>query len=32
VLHHELTRENSLTQDQLDSWRQYISGVPVRAA
>lgn len=31
-LHHELTRENSLTQDQLDSWRQYISGVPVRAA
>jgi molecular chaperone DnaK len=28
VLHHELTRENSLTQDQLDSWRQYISGVP----
>lgn len=31
VLHHELTRENSLTQDQLDSWRQYISGVPVPA-
>jgi len=30
-LHHELTRENSLSQDQLDSWRQYISGVPVPA-
>ena len=31
ALHHELTRENSLTQDQLDSWRQYISGVPAPA-
>ncbi|MCA9271281.1 MAG: Hsp70 family protein [Planctomycetales bacterium] len=31
VLHHELTRENSLTQDQLDSWRQYVSGVPAPA-
>jgi molecular chaperone DnaK len=27
VLKHELTRENSLTADQLDSWRRYISGV-----
>ncbi len=27
-LHHEISRENSLTQDQLDSWRMYISGVP----
>lgn len=27
-LHHEITRENSLTQDQLDSWRSYISGLP----
>ena len=26
-LNHEITRENSLTQDQLDSWRKYISGV-----
>ncbi len=32
ALHHELTRENSLTQDQLDSWRQYVSGVPLPAA
>jgi molecular chaperone DnaK len=27
-LRHEIQRENSLTQEQLDSWRQYISGVP----
>lgn len=27
-LHHEISRENSLTQDQLDSWRLYISGKP----
>jgi molecular chaperone DnaK len=27
VLKHELTRENSLTTDQLDSWRRFISGV-----
>lgn len=27
-LHHEVARENSLTQDQLDSWRSYISGMP----
>lgn len=27
-LHHEISRENSLTQDQLDSWRMYISGLP----
>ena len=27
VLKHELTRENSLTADQLDSWRRFISGV-----
>ena len=26
-LKHEITRENSLTQDQLDSWRKYISGL-----
>jgi molecular chaperone DnaK len=26
-LKHEITRENSLTQDQLDSWRQYVSGL-----
>jgi hypothetical protein len=29
-LRHEITRENSLTQDQLDSWREYISGIPPR--
>jgi molecular chaperone DnaK len=27
-LQHEITRENSLTQEQLDSWRQYICGLP----
>ena len=27
-LQHELMRENSLTQEQLDSWRKYISGLP----
>ncbi len=27
-LQHEITRDNNLTQDQLDSWRDYISGVP----
>ena len=26
-LQHEITRENSLTQEQLDSWRQYICGL-----
>jgi molecular chaperone DnaK len=26
-LTHEISRENSLTQDQLDSWRMYISGM-----
>ena len=26
-LKHEITRENSMTQDQLDSWRKYISGL-----
>ena len=26
-LQHELTRENSLTQDHLDSWRKYVSGL-----
>ena len=25
---HEFQRENSLTQEQLDSWRQFISGLP----
>ena len=27
-LQHEFTRDNSLTQDQLDLWRNYICGVP----
>lgn len=27
VLKHEMTRENSLTQEQLDAWRRYISGM-----
>lgn len=27
-LNHEISRENSLTQEQLDSWRLYISGLP----
>jgi molecular chaperone DnaK len=27
-LTHEIMRENSLTQEQLDSWRQYICGLP----
>ena len=31
-LTHEIMRENSLTQDQLDSWRLYISGLPPVAA
>jgi molecular chaperone DnaK len=30
-LTHEISRENSLTQDQLDSWRMYISGMPAPA-
>ena len=30
-LKHEIARENSLTRDQLDSWRQYISGLPAVA-
>ncbi len=25
-LQHEITRDNSLTQEQLDAWRQYITG------
>ncbi|MEO8498027.1 MAG: hypothetical protein ABI614_23420, partial [Planctomycetota bacterium] len=25
-LNHEIQRDNALTQEQLDSWRQYISG------
>ena len=28
-LEHELARENSLTAEQLKSWRNYISGLPV---
>jgi len=28
VLKHEITRENSLNPEQLNSWRQFISGVP----
>jgi molecular chaperone DnaK len=31
-LRHELTRENSLTQEQLDAWRQYITGLPPASA
>lgn len=27
-LQHEITRENSITRDALDSWRHYISGLP----
>jgi len=28
VLKHEILRENSLTRDQLNSWRKYVSGLP----
>lgn len=28
VLNHDMARDNTLTQDQLDSWRDYISGQP----
>jgi molecular chaperone DnaK len=31
-LEHEITRENSLTQDQLDSWRKYVSGLEPAAS
>jgi molecular chaperone DnaK len=31
LLHHELTRENSLSQEQLDGWRQYISQCPPKS-
>jgi len=31
LLQHELTRENSLSQQQLDGWRQYISQVPPKS-
>jgi molecular chaperone DnaK len=27
LLQHEISRENSLTREQLDSWRKYISGL-----
>ena len=27
-LHHEISRENSMTREQLDSWRDYITGLP----
>jgi hypothetical protein len=27
-LEHEIMRENSLTRDQLNSWRKYVSGLP----
>ncbi len=27
-LKHEIIRENSLSKDQLNSWRKYISGLP----
>jgi molecular chaperone DnaK len=30
-LRHEITRENSLSQEELDSWRKYISGLPPAA-
>jgi molecular chaperone DnaK len=29
-LKHEIVRENSLTQDQLNSWRKYICGIPAK--
>ena len=29
LLAHEITRENSLTQEQLDAWREYITGVQI---
>jgi molecular chaperone DnaK len=33
VLKHEMSRENSLTREQLDAWRKYVSGLePVRSA
>jgi molecular chaperone DnaK len=28
TLQHEIARENSLTSEQLDAWRQYIAGIP----
>jgi molecular chaperone DnaK len=28
LLQHEITRENALTQEQLDSWRMFITGLP----
>ncbi len=31
-LQHEITRDNSLTADQLDRWREYISGAPPTAS
>jgi molecular chaperone DnaK len=31
-INHEIARENSLTSEQLDSWRLYISGVPAPVA
>lgn len=31
-LEHTITRENTLSQDQLDSWRKYISGLPPKKA
>jgi molecular chaperone DnaK len=27
-IRHEITRENSLTREQLDTWRRFVSGVP----
>jgi molecular chaperone DnaK len=32
LLTHELFRENTLTQDQLDRWREFITGLPIGAA
>ena len=31
-LQHEIARDNSLTKEQLDSWRQYITGTPPAGA
>ena len=31
VLEHEIMRENSLTREQLNSWRKYVSGLPPMA-
>jgi molecular chaperone DnaK (HSP70) len=30
-LNHEINRENTLNQTQLDAWRSYITGIPIEA-